>query len=222
LSEVGMETKNAVVIFEDLPIRKIFKNGETWISALDVAKALEYENPSVAVNTMVTRNKDRFSGYSTIIKMIGVEGKRKVNRESIFLNLKGTIAFCTLSKQKKAIPFQRWADEVLEKEIKKIPDDIRLKSKKQRLEFTDTLKKHGYNKPVEYATTTKQMKAATGIDENKPKSECDLIEIMKIASAEMLAGAKILIEKKNGFKEVHPVCVEAGKVIAENTKQITK
>ena len=217
-----METKNAVVIFEDLPIRKIFKNGETWISALDVAKALEYVNPSVAVQTVIERNKERFKNY-VLFADYQFDSQRTSERKMIYLNLKGVISFCLMSKQKKAIPFQRWADTVLEKEIKNIPDEIRLKSKKQRLQFTDTLKNHGYNKPVEYATTTKQMKAAAGIDENKPKSECDLIEIMKIASAEMLAGAKILIEKKHGFKEVHPVCVESGKIIAEKTaKKITE
>jgi prophage antirepressor-like protein len=218
-----METKKAIVIFEDLPIRKIEKDGEIWVSALDVAKALEYSNPSVTIQQIIIeRNSDRFKGYSTINSLLVVEGGRKVKREMIFLNLKGVIAFCMLSKQPKAVPFQRWADSVLEKELLNIPDDIRIIAKKKRVEFTETLKTHGYNKPVEYATTTKQMKKAIGIDENKPKSECDLIEVMKIATAEMLAKTNIMITEASGFNEVNPICIESGKVIEKHTKKQLK
>ena len=218
-----METKKAIVIFEDLPIRKIEKDGETWVSALDVAKALEYSNPSVTIQQIIVeRNSDRFKGYSTINSLLVVEGGRKVKREMIFLNLKGVIAFCMLSKQPKAVQFQRWADSVLAKEISNIPEDIRIVAKRKRVEFTETLKTHGYNKPVEYATTTKQMKKAIGIDENKPKSECDLIEVMKIATAEMLAKTNIMITEASGFNEVNPICIESGKVIEKHTKKQIK
>ena len=218
-----METKKAIVIFEDLPIRKIEKDGETWVSALDVAKALEYSNPSVTIQQIIVeRNSDRFKGYSTINSLLVVEGERKVKRKMLFLNLKGVIAFCMLSKQPKAVPFQRWADSVLAKEISNIPEDIRIVAKRKRVEFTETLKTHGYNKPVEYATTTKQMKKAIGIDENKPKSECDLIEVMKIATAEMLAKTNIMITEASGFNEVNPICIESGKVIEKHTKKQIK
>ena len=203
-----METKKAIVIFEDLPIRKIEKDGEIWVSALDVAKALEYSNPSVTIQQIIIeRNSDRFKGYSTINSLLVVEGGRKVKREMIFLNLKGVIAFCMLSKQPKAVPFQRWADSVLAKEISNIPEDIRIVAKRKR---------------VEYATTTKQMKKAIGIDENKPKSECDLIEVMKIATAEMLAKTNIMITEASGFNEVNPICIESGKVIEKHTKKQIK
>ena len=203
-----METKKAIVIFEDLPIRKIEKDGEIWVSALDVAKALEYSNPSVTIQQIIVeRNSDRFKGYSTINSLLVVEGGRKVKREMIFLNLKGVIAFCMLSKQPKAVPFQRWADSVLAKEISNIPEDIRIVAKRKR---------------VEYATTTKQMKKAIGIDENKPKSECDLIEVMKIATAEMLAKTNIMITEASGFNEVNPICIESGKVIEKHTKKQIK
>jgi len=59
-----METKQALVIFEGVEIRRVEKDGQQWISALDVAKALEYSNPTVAVKNTVFRNKERFEGYS--------------------------------------------------------------------------------------------------------------------------------------------------------------
>ncbi len=210
-----METKNAVVIFEDLPIRKVEKDGQQWISVLDVAKALGYNNPSQDSSTIISRNPERFKDYSTLINLITVEGKREVKRKSTFLNIKGVIAFCMLSNKEKALPFQRWADTVLEKELSSIPADIRIIAKKKRIEFTDELKSHGYNKPVEYATTTKHMKENLGIE--KKKSDCDLIEVMKIATAEMLAKTKIMIEDKRGFNEIDPLCIESAKVIKQNT-----
>jgi len=213
-----METKKAIVIFEDLPIRKIEKDGQIWVSALDVAKALEYSNPAVTISQIINRNTGRFEKYLTY-QTVNSGGQ---NRKMIFLNLKGVIAFCMLSKQPKAVPFQRWADSVLEKELLNIPDDIRLIAKKKRVEFTETLKTHGYNKPVEYATTTKQMKKAIGIDENKPKSECDLIEVMKIATAEMLAKTNIMITEASGFNQINPICVDSGKVIEKHTKKQLK
>lgn len=211
-----MRKENAVVIFEDYQIRKIEKDGQIWIAAIDIAKALEYRNPSVAVSVMVDRNSDRFEGYLTYQN----DNSGQQTRKMAFLNLKGVIAFCMLSKQKKAVEFQRWADAVLEKEILNIPKEIRIKAARKRIEFTDTLKEHGYKKPVEYATTTKNMKRGLGIDENKPKSSCDLIEVMKIATAEMLAKTNIMISEANGFNEIDPLCVTSAKAISESTKQI--
>lgn len=213
-----MESKEALVIFEGIEIRRMEKDGQQWISALDVAKALGYDNPSVAIQNIVSRNYDKFLDYSCTTKLV-VRDKNGVNksRELMFLNLKGVIAFCMFSKQKQAIPFQRWADSVLEKEILNIPSDIRLKATRKRVEFTDTLKEHGYTKKHEYIQTTVQMKKELDID--KPKSECDLIEVMKIAVSEDLARLRIAISEKNGYQEVNPLCVESAKTINNVVKQ---
>ncbi|MDD4689048.1 MAG: Bro-N domain-containing protein [Eubacteriales bacterium] len=209
-----METKNAIVIFEDLPIRKVEKDGKVWISAIDVAKALEYLNPSATIKNILDRNIDRFKDYTICIDL---ETRGGIQNQTFF-DIKGVISFCMLSKQPKAIPFQRWADTVLAIEIINIPNDIRIMSKKRRVVFTDTLKAHGYKNPHEYIQTTIQMKEGLGIKKEKKKDECDLIEIAKIAAAEMLATAKILISKKEGYSEVNPVCVESSKIIENNTR----
>jgi hypothetical protein len=135
----------------------------------------------------------------------------------LFLNIKGVIAFCMFSKQPKAVPFQRWADSVLEKEILKIPKDIRLVAKKKRVEFTDTLRDHGYKKRKEYMTTTVEMKGALGIDKYKKKDECDLIEVMKIATAEMLAKTNLMISEVSGFDGAHPICLKSARAVNNNT-----
>ena len=211
-----METKSALVIFEDLPIRKIEKDGQYWISILDVAKALEYKNPSQDTNGILKNNSERFRGYVETLPLKTSGGVQNLK----FFNLKGVIAFCMLSEKPKAIPFQRWADSVLEKEIKNIPDDIRIIAKRKRVEFTETLKEHGYKSPKEYQNTTMDMKASLGIDEYKKKSDCDLIEVMKIATAEMLAKTNLMISGKKGYFEVNPICKNAATAIKNNTKEI--
>lgn len=200
--------KEALVIFEDYQIRKIEKNGQIWISALDVAKALEYINPAQAVNTILKRNIERFEGC-ILVDNLSTNLSYHKKETLTFLNLEGVISFCLISNQKKAIPFQKWAVKILKEKILDIPDDIKLIAKKKRVEFTDTLKEHGYKSPHEYIQTTKQMKKELNID--KKKEDCDLIELMKIASAEMLAKTKIMKSELNGYSEVNPVCIDSSK-----------
>lgn len=204
-----MNYKNAVVIFEEVPIRKIWDNKEQWLSALDIAKALGYENPSRAVNDILRRNKERMKDYAKCVSLETLGGKQK----SWVLNLKGVIAFCMLSAMPKAIPFQRWADSVLEKHINKIPEDIKLIATTRRVKFTDQLKEHGFDKPSEYIAVTKSMKENLDIDKNKPKSECDLIEVMKIAAAEMIATINIIQDNPKGFIETKPICDQSAKSV---------
>lgn len=211
--------KQALVFFDNFEIRKINKNGEIWISALDVAKALEYINPAQAVNTILKRNVERFEG-SILVDKLSTNLSYHKSKSMTFLNLEGVISFCLISNQKQAIPFQKWAVKILKKEILNIPDNIRLEAKKKRIEFTDTLKERGYTKPYEYIQTTKQMKKELNIE--KKKEDCDLIEVMKIACAEMLAKTKIMKDEElQGYNKVNPVCIEASKNIndfVENKK----
>lgn len=110
--------KELTLFFEDLPVRKIFINGQWWISAVDTAKAIGYSNPGREATRIMTRNIERFQGYSTRCRLGCVENGIMKNRMVTVLNLKGVIAFCMLSDLPNAIPFQRWADSVLEKHIK--------------------------------------------------------------------------------------------------------
>lgn len=220
--------KNAKVVFEGKEIRKFTKGGEQWICGLDIFSALGYSNLSQSMMAMFDRNRDRLEQYSITAKMPKAEGGFEKRRETLYFNLRGIVAICMLSKQPQALPFQRWADDVLAREISNMPDDIRLVAKRRRIEFTDTLKNHGINKPREYAGITNGMKDNLGI-ERKPKSDCDLIEVAKIAAAEMLARATLMASEANGYSEVRPVCnnsaATVARSIAENSgaqKQLTQ
>jgi len=216
-----MEPRNAVVVFEDVPVRREWHNGEQWVAAVDVAKALGYENPSRAASKMILRNKERFEGYYQQIsskKLCTQVGDSGQARKMHFLNQLGVVAFCMLSDMPKAIPFQRWADKVLVKHIQNIPEEIKLIAKQKRVKFTDTLQEHGCNKPHHYINITKDMKDSLGIDKNKPKNSCDLIEVMKIAVSEDLARINMLQDQSHGYSECHEASILAAKAIEKNTK----
>lgn len=212
---VFMNPKNAIVIFENVSVRKVWADGEIWISALDVAKALDYENPSMSVSAILKRNQEKLKDYTKCRYLDSEGGKQK----SWLLNLKGVIAFCMLSNQPKAIPFQRWAIEILEKHINQIPSEIKLIATTRRVKFTDQLRDHGINKPHQYINITKSMKQHLDIDQNKPKTECDLIEVMKIAAAEDIARINLLINNPNGYYETKPICDKSANIVKIGTEK---
>lgn len=210
-----METRSAIVVFEDTPVHKQWIDGEQWIPAIDVAKALGYENPSRAVSDMIKGNDELFKDYEKIVCLQSLGGRQKTR----VLNLKGVIAFCIKSNKPTAIPFQRWAVSQLEKVISKIPEDIRLVSKQKRVKFTDSLKEHGCDKPYHYINITKDMKESLNIDKNKPKDSCDLIEVMKIAASEDIARINLIQNNASGYIECHNESVKASTLVCEGTKQ---
>jgi len=212
-----MKTGNAVVLFEDIEVRREEIDGEQWIPALDVAKALGYDNPSRTINAILTRNAERFNGYTTIHKMKIVEGGIEKGRNTTWLNLTGVIAFCMVSDMPRAIPFQRWADKVLKEKLLEIPSDVRLIAKQKRVRFTDTLNERGVKGSKQYSDITIDMKEALEIDKYKPKSSCDLIEVMKIAVAEDLARIKMIQANSQGYIDCHDKSVSASKAIAKET-----
>ena len=111
--------KNEItLLFEELPIRKVKIDGEWWVSAIDTARAIGYSNPARDFKQIITRNIERFEGYTTRFKLTSNQNGVDIKRMTTCLNLKGVIAFCMLSQLPNAIPFQRWADKVLEKHIK--------------------------------------------------------------------------------------------------------
>jgi len=215
-----MHTRDAIIVFEEVPVRREWHDGEQWIAAIDVAKALGYTNPSKATSDMMRRNKNRMEGYYKKLKSkkLGTQiAESGQAREMFFLNLHGTIAFCMLSDMPLAIPFQRWADKILAKKLQEIPSDIRLISKQKRVKFTDTLRDHGCDKPYHYINVTRDMKTGLGIDKNKPKESCDLIEVMKIAASEDIARINLIQNHASGYVECHDASVDAAQVVADGT-----
>lgn len=149
------------LFFDDIPVRKIKINGQWWVSAVDTARAIGYQNPSRDASLILSRNIERFEGYTTRCKVMSVEGGIEKNRMVTLLNLKGVIAMCMLSELPNSIPFQRWADNVLSEHIKegvkrkKIYGEITDESVGARNLETAQWQRHGA-KGKDFGTLTKK------------------------------------------------------------------
>jgi len=213
-----MESRTAVVLFEDTPIRREFIDNEYWIAAIDVAKALKYDNPSRAVNDMIKNNAELFEGYERFVVL-----KRGRSKQNIrVFNARGVIAFCIKSNKTEAIKFQRWAVAELEKKVMSIPTDIRMVAKQKRILFTDTLKDHGCTKPHHYINITKDMKKELDITVTQKRKDCDLIEVMKIAVSEDLARINMIQNDSSGYVDCRDASLHAAHVVKENTQSQIK
>lgn len=208
---------NNLLIFEGHQIRKVQKDGEIWIAAIDVAEALGYERPKQAVLDIMTKNQERFIGYIWVSKLL-TQGENGIsqNRKMTFINLKGVIAFCLLSNLPTAIPFQRWADSVLESYIK-----CRDTSKESRRVLTDAIKNTGLNEAMHgfgYSNLTKLAYKFAEIEyKNDPEFRNTLSkeELKRLENIESLMGRLL----ENGYeyeemKNIIPVLVNKKKVIA--------
>lgn len=181
-------------------------DGEKWIKAADCAKALDYKNYKTTVSQFIETNKELLGSTVQNICTVACDGKK---RDQWFFNENGLIAFLIKTNKPKAVPFQRWAIDVLSKELEKTiknkETDLRKKSKKIRIEFTDTLKAHGYRKPGEYIQTTYLMKTKLGIDKNRPKNDLTAWELCRVAMSEMLSTVRLESSNADGYYECKPI-----------------
>ncbi len=211
-----MKTGEAIVLFEDVEVRKEWVNGEWWIPAIDVAKALGASNASRNVSQMLASNKDLFKGFAQTVPLLTQGGRQKMS----VLNLNGVIIYCMKSTSEKAVQFQRWAAETLRQKIEEIPADIRLIAKTKRVKFTDELSARGVRAPEHFKKITMDMKTGIGLDRYKSKSSCDLIEVMKIAVAEDLAKINMIQNEAEGYDQCRKESIKAAIVIGENTSKV--
>ena len=92
--------------FHDLPCNFYEKDDEVWMTRTQIGKALEYAEPSKAIQKIHERNNNRFIDKSTVVKMGTVDGK---NRDVVLYNELGIFEICRHSKQPKADEFMDWA-----------------------------------------------------------------------------------------------------------------
>ena len=114
---------------ELVPIKTVKFNGVTldcyqnddeeyfWATREQIGRLLEYSKPMRSIANIHERNKERLDKFSTITKLMTVEGNRTVTREVIVYNFKGLLEICRYSNQPKA-------NEVIDF-LWEVADDIR-------------------------------------------------------------------------------------------------
>jgi len=203
-------------LFGESRIRFVEKDGERWICANDCASVLEYANPKDAIVKFVNGNTELLEGKVSKFHTLLSTGR---NQSQWYFNEQGLIMFLIKTGMPKAIPFQKWAVNVLHDAIKKldIPVDktLRLKSKKTRCDFTDTLKEHGISKPYEYIQLTYSTKKTLGIDVNKKKNNCNPLELCQIMMTETLSMYEIEANNLNGYYNIKPAVMQSGDIVKQ-------
>lgn len=209
------------VVFSESELKIIEVDGQRWISAIDVARALDYKNPSVAVSEFISNNAEILESCLRKFRRQYDSG----SKENWFFNSRGLMAFLVKSNRQKAIPFQKWAIEVLDNEIKKKFAErdenyktARLKSKRVRVQFTDTLKAHGYEAPKDYIMTTYMMKTRLGIEKHRPKNDLDIWELCQISMVETLSTYRLSESSANSVSESVPIIANATSDVAKIPK----
>lgn len=73
-----------------------------WATREQIGQALGYTQPEVAITKIHKRNRERLNKFSTVTKLVRVEGDRTVTREVILYNFKGLLEICRYSTQPNA------------------------------------------------------------------------------------------------------------------------
>ena len=92
--------------------------GDFWATREQIGRLLEYENPEISIANIHNRHSERLCKFSTLTKLIRVEGGREVAREVTVYNFKGLLEICRYSNQPKANAVMDWLWEVAD-EIRK-------------------------------------------------------------------------------------------------------
>jgi prophage antirepressor-like protein len=100
--------------FEEKKIKFIQKNEKIWLPSSAIADGLEIHRNNV--NQIYYNNKDLLEPYTATMKIISAQGTRQKTR---VFDKTGFIGICMRSNSKKALPFQKWVLDVVDKIEKK-------------------------------------------------------------------------------------------------------
>ena len=131
---IVMDSKNALVVFQDKKVRRIWHNDEWYFSVVDIVFALtESENPQTYWRVLKKRLKDE--GDETVtncnaLKMSASDGKMRLNDVA---NTEQLFRLIQSIPSKKAEPFKRWLAKVGYERIQEIENPELAQGRMKRL-----------------------------------------------------------------------------------------
>lgn len=104
--------------FNDVNFSPVQQNGQVWLTATELAKALGYAK-SDAVTQVYERNKDEFTNSMTLTLKLRVKGFGNGNseKESRIFSLRGCHLIAMFAKTAIAKQFRKWVLDILDKEV---------------------------------------------------------------------------------------------------------
>ena len=114
----GILTMSSLALsFNEVNFSPVEQNGQTWLTAVELAKALGYAK-SDAVTQVYERNKDEFTpSMTTTLKLSVVRKTGKVEMDHRIFSLRGAHLIAMFSKTAIAKQFRKWVLDVLDREV---------------------------------------------------------------------------------------------------------
>jgi prophage antirepressor-like protein len=185
--------------FDSKNIRLIFKNGEPWFIASDVAKLLEIQN----ARQNVAKYPDSEKGVCSIYTP---GGEQKLT----IINEPGLYRMIFQSRVSEAEKFKTWVFSEVLPSIRKtgsytLPKHItREDTKKVRKDFCQSLVNHGVTKPHEFIQITYAHKDGLRIPRKKKKDSYSRPELLMTLAAEVMTQFHIESDNLTGYKQIQP------------------
>lgn len=115
--EVYQLMTSLTLSFNDVNFTPVQQNGQVWLTAAELAKALGYAK-SDAVGQVYERNKDEFTpSMTTTLKLSVVRKTGKVEMDHRIFSLRGAHLIAMFSKTAIAKQFRKWVLDILDKEV---------------------------------------------------------------------------------------------------------
>lgn len=113
---VTRTVKMTTLTFQNTNLSVINQRNQTFLTASDLGKALEYADPVKAIVKIYDRNADEFTAEMTaLVEMQTAGGIQKVR----IFSLRGAHLIAMFARTKIAKEFRKWVLDVLDKEVRK-------------------------------------------------------------------------------------------------------
>jgi hypothetical protein len=97
-------------------IKVINREGQVWMSSLEIGRALEYANPEKAVTTLYRLRSDEFTDSMTKLFRVATAGGKQAVR---FFSLRGAHLLAMFARTPVAKAFRVWVLDILDNEAPK-------------------------------------------------------------------------------------------------------
>ena len=104
--------------FNEVDFNPVERNGQIWLTSIDLAKALGYKSTK-SVSNLYSNNSDEFTDQMTLVIELmtnGIGGSKRKMSVRIF-SLRGCHAIGFFARTKIAKQFRKWVLDILDKEV---------------------------------------------------------------------------------------------------------
>ena len=108
----------STLTFNEVNFNPVERNGQIWLTSIDLAKALGYKNTK-SVSNLYSNNSDEFTDQMTLVidsVTNGISGSKRKMQVRIF-SLRGCHAIGFFARTTVAKQFRKWVLDILDKEV---------------------------------------------------------------------------------------------------------